>query len=122
MSKKSQAKSKILGIDAVILIAKDFEKQCKFYEQVLGLDLVAHYGDAAFFRAGSQKLAIFAHSHHAEGTRRLSADHGISHLEFRINKDAREEFTTRLTETGSHAYGDNFADADGNLFHFNETE
>jgi catechol 2,3-dioxygenase-like lactoylglutathione lyase family enzyme len=122
MSTKRQKGARIKGIDGVILIANDFEGQCRFYRDVLGLELVAHYGDAAFFKAGSQTLGIFAKSHHSEGTRRLGqADHGISHLEFSTDAEAEEKLTQRLMEAGAHAYKDNFADADGNLFHFTRT-
>ena len=61
----------VSSIEGVILIANDFEGQCSFYLDVLGLELSARYSDAAFFKVGSQKLGIFARSHHREGTRRL---------------------------------------------------
>jgi catechol 2,3-dioxygenase-like lactoylglutathione lyase family enzyme len=110
----------LLGLDAIVLIADDFEGQCRFYEEVLGLERITHYGDAVFFRLGNQKLAIFARSHHPEGTKRLGgANHGISHLEFRIDRAEREQWLSRLKAVNAHAYEDNFADADGNLFHFN---
>jgi catechol 2,3-dioxygenase-like lactoylglutathione lyase family enzyme len=112
-------KAGVSGIHGVILIANDFEGQCRFYRDTLGLEMTAHYSDAAFFKAGNQTLGIFAQTHHPEGTKRLGgADHGISHLEFSIDKSLEQEFIDRLTEAGAHAYKDNFADADGNLFHF----
>ena len=112
----------VSSIEGVILIANDFEGQCSFYLDVLGLELSARYSDAAFFKVGSQKLGIFARSHHREGTRRLGdANHGLSHLEFGIEKRVLEKMITRLKEQGAHAYRDNFADADGNLFHFTES-
>jgi catechol 2,3-dioxygenase-like lactoylglutathione lyase family enzyme len=110
----------ILGLDAVVLIAKDLQAQGRFYREVLGLPLTGDYGDALFFDCGSQKLALFAQSHHPEGTKRLEgASKGISHLEFRIASDDEPSLRRRLTEAGFHAYRDNFHDADGNLFHFN---
>ena len=110
----------VTALDAVILIARDFEAQCRFYEGVLGLEVTARYPDAAFFRAGAQTLGIFAASHHPEGQRRLGgADHGISHLEFRIASSERPSLVHRLESAGARAYGDSFQDADGNLFHFN---
>lgn len=110
----------IRGLDAVVLIVKDLERQKRFYTDVLGLPLEADYGDAVFFRCGGQKLALFAHSHHPEGTRSLEgAKKGISHLEFRIAESDRADLDRRLREAGFHAYRDNYRDADGNLFHFN---
>ena len=115
-----QEKNGILGLDAVIIIASRFEEQCKFYHDVLGLELISRYSDAAFFKAGDQTLGIFAHSHHPEGTRRLGgSEHGLSHIEFRLNSSAKEFIIAKLKSAGAHAYGENFADADGNLFHFN---
>lgn len=119
MSNKGRDSARVHGIDGVVLIAKDFEGQCRFYRDVLGLEMTAHYGDAAFFKAGSQTLGIFAPSHHPEGAKRLgAADHGLSHLEFRIDETFQQEFVNRLTEAGANSYGDNFTDADDNLFHF----
>ncbi len=112
--------SGILGLDAVVIIVKDLAAQRHFYRDVLGLPLVGDYGDALFFDCGDQKLALFAHSHHPEGTKRLEgAGKGISHLEFRIAPGDQDRLRQRLTDAGFHAYRDNFCDADGNLFHFN---
>ncbi|HLD41921.1 MAG TPA: glyoxalase/bleomycin resistance/dioxygenase family protein, partial [archaeon] len=78
------------------------------------------YGDVVFFKIGKQKLALFAKSHHKEGTKRLEgASKGISHLEFHISKKDLPVIGKKLKEKGFHAYTDNFEDADGNLFHFN---
>jgi catechol 2,3-dioxygenase-like lactoylglutathione lyase family enzyme len=113
----------ISGLDAVVLIANDFNGQCRFYRDLLGLEMISHYGDAAFFRAGDQVVGIFARNHHPEGTRNLGgASHGISHLEFRLNKDEISNFIAKLKGAGSHAYGECFVDADGNLFHFNTSD
>lgn len=110
----------VLGLDAVILIADDFVGQCNFYRDVLGLDVSSLYADAAFLRVGRQTLGIFARSHHPEGTKRLrGASHGISHLEFRLAEVERQQLVSGLDAAGARAYGENFADADGNLFHFN---
>lgn len=107
------------GLGAVILITPDIDAQRRFYADVLGLEVAGDYGDAVFFRLGDQTLAIFGPSHHPEGTRRLDgAAKGISHLEFMIPSDAEAEWDQRLRETGHHAYGNNYEDADRNLFHF----
>ncbi|NIP99708.1 MAG: glyoxalase/bleomycin resistance/dioxygenase family protein [Nitrospinaceae bacterium] len=112
--------TQIRGLDAVVLIVKDLEKQKAFYQEVLGLELEADYGDALFFKLGDQKLALFARSHHPQGTQRLEgAPKGLSHLEFRVSAKDRERLEQRLRDQGFHAYTDNFEDADGNLFHFN---
>ena len=110
----------IKGLDAVVLIVKDLDKQKKFYSEVLGLPIEADYGDAVFFKCGLQNIALFAKSHHKEGTESLEgASKGISHLEFKVSKKDLEKFEKKLKEKGFHAYRDNFQDADGNLFHFN---
>lgn len=114
---------RIQGLDAVILITPNFAAQCRFYAEVLGLEVVSQWDDGAFFRAGEQIIGIFAQGHHAEGDKRLDgADHGLSHLEFRVAQADFERFREHLTAAGHHAYRDNFQDADGNLFHFNLTE
>jgi catechol 2,3-dioxygenase-like lactoylglutathione lyase family enzyme len=112
--------SAILGLDAVVLIVKDLAAQRHFYADVLGLPVTGDYGDAVFFDCGNQKLALFARTHHPEGSERLDgAAKGISHLEFRVAPGNEENLRQRLTESGFHAYRDNYCDADGNLFHFN---
>jgi catechol-2,3-dioxygenase len=114
---------RVLGLDAVVLIVKDLEAQKRFYHEVLGLDIQGDYGDAVFFSCGAQKLALFARSHHAEGTARLEgAAKGLSHLEFRISAAGEDALRQRLTAAGFHAYGENFCDADGNLFHFTHAD
>ena len=108
------------GLDAVVLVVKDLAKQKAFYQSILGLELEADYGDAAFFKCGKQKIALFAHSHHPEGTRSLGgASKGISHPEFGISNSGPKKMKQQLTDAGLHAYRENFKDADGNLFHFN---
>ena len=109
----------ILGLDAVVLIVKNLEAQKRFYHDLLGLEITSDYGDAVLFSCGSQKLALFARSHHPAGTARLEGPtKGLSHLEFRIPASVYEQMKRRLTEEGFHAYRDTFSDADGNLFHF----
>lgn len=115
-----QLKTKIQSLDAIVLIANDFEKQRQFYKEVLGLEVIEEYSDAVFFAIGAQKLAIFAKNHHPEGTRRLDgATHGISHLEFGINKDDAKQLTEKLKAVKALADDRHFQDSDGNLFHFN---
>ncbi len=110
----------ITSLDAVVLIVKDLDEQRRFYIDVLGLAVVGDYGDAVFLQCGGQKLALFARSHHLEGTERLEgAAKGLSHLEFGIARNDLVETRERLRSAGFHAYADNFCDADGNLFHFN---
>lgn len=110
---------RVTGLNAVILIARDFEAQCRFYEEVLGLEVWMKWEDGAFFKAGEQVIGVFAKGHHPEGDKRLGdADHGLSHLEFTITAEDRPALEARLKEAGCRAYGDNFQDADGNLFHF----
>lgn len=110
----------VRGLDAVVLIARDFERQVAFYRDVLGLELEWSAHDAAFFRCGGQKLAVFAKSHHPQAVPRLDgARHGLSHLEFAVDARDHPALAARLDAAGVRAYGDNFEDPDGNLFHFN---
>jgi catechol 2,3-dioxygenase-like lactoylglutathione lyase family enzyme len=114
------SKIKPESLDAVVLISDKYKEQVAFYRDILGLKLVADYGDAVSFAIGDQKLTIFARSHHPEGTKRLNgARRGISHLEFGIGKNDIDAVMQRLKEAGAEVEDDNFEDADGNLFHFN---
>ncbi len=110
----------IKGIDAVVLIVKDIKKQKEFYQNILGFEIEADYGNEVFFKVGNQKLAIFSQGAHPEGDKRLEgAKKGISHLEFRISKQDLKKLEKKLKDKGFHAYKDNYEDSDGNLFHFN---
>jgi catechol-2,3-dioxygenase len=107
------------GLHAVVLVVEDLEAQRRFYTEMLGLTEDANYGDAVFLSCGRQKLALFAHGHHRQADERLDgARHGISHLEFAIDRADEAALVERLTRAGFHAYRDSFQDADGNLFHF----
>ncbi len=110
----------VKSLDAVVLIVKDLEAQKRFYADVLGLPVWGDYGDAVFLSLGEQKLALFARSHHPEGTERLEgASKGVSHLEFGIAREDLGAMKEKLRSLGCVSYGDNYSDADGNLFHFN---
>ena len=112
-------RSLIRGLHAVVLIAADYDAQVRFYSNVLNLEIRGQYDDATFFNVGDQILAIFARSHHPEGTSRLGgADHGISHLEFLVDHEDENRVEAVLEEAEARAYRDVFQDADGNLFHF----
>lgn len=109
----------ITGIVAVILITEHFRSQYDFYSRVLGLETVTSGNDYAFFRVGGQTLGIFARGHHTEGDARLGpADHGLSHLEFSVPEERKASLIAKLDAESARAYGENFQDADGNLFHF----
>jgi catechol 2,3-dioxygenase-like lactoylglutathione lyase family enzyme len=111
----------IAGIAAVILIAEDFRSQYNFYGRILGLEVVRSGDDYAFFQVGPQVLGIFARGHHPQGDARLGgAGHGLSHLEFSISVERKAAVIARLDAASARAYGENFADKDGNLFHFAE--
>lgn len=115
--------SGVKGLDAVVLIVDRFEETKTFYRDHLGMEVFDEYEDAVFFKCGAQTLALFGRTHHPEGTKRLEgARKGISHLEFRIEKSARKKTELDLRKAGRHAYGDNYEDPDGNLFHFNDTK
>jgi len=110
----------IESFDGITLMVKDIEKQKEFYEKVLGLKLISDYGSAVFFEIGGKKLGLFTREHHKEGTESLEgANKGISHMEFGISQKDLGDTEKKLKDKGFHAYGDNYKDADGNLFHFN---
>ena len=118
MGKLSEAPA-VTGISGIVIISDNFDAQCEFYGHTLGLIALESGVGYAFFQAGEQRLGIFAKGHHPEGDLRLhGADHGISHLEFAFAPDRFASMTARLRERSAHAYGDNFQDRDGNLFHF----
>lgn len=111
----------MITFDGITIIVKNIEKQRDFYENILGLELLSDYGSAVFFKLGEgRKLGLFTLGHHSEGTASLEgASKGISHFEFGVSTEKSQEIEKRLREKGFHAYGDNYKDADGNLFHFN---
>jgi catechol 2,3-dioxygenase-like lactoylglutathione lyase family enzyme len=106
----------VRGLGAVVLIARDFARQVAFYRDVLALPLEWQGDDAAIFRCGDQKLAVFAKAHHPQAVMRLGgASHGLSHLQLDIDPAQRAALAARLDAAGCRAYGENFEDADGNL-------
>lgn len=120
MTGPSGERGAVAAIHAVVLVAADFDGQRRFYGEVLGLEEAWGASDAVAFRVGTQLLTIFARTHDPASVRRLEgATHGLSHLEFAVHGHLGEELRARLASSRvPGTIGDNFVDADGNLFHF----
>ena len=108
------------SIDGIAIVASDFEAQVAFYRDLVGLDVVDHWGDACRLRgANGVSLTIFASTHDERSMQRLHpAGHGLSHLEFGVSGSVRTIAEQRLRDAGQASYGDNFVDADGQLLHY----
>lgn len=122
MADPSGERGVVAAIHAVVLVAADFEGQRRFYKEVLGFEEAWSASDAVAFRVGEQLLTLFARTHDAASVRRLEgASHGLSHLEFVVHGHLSPELRARLAPSrASSTFGENFVDADGNLFHFVE--
>lgn len=109
-----------IAIVGVVIVAERFDEQVAFYRDELGLKLTDDWGDAVRFRSSNGvELTIFAATHDRRSMERLApAKHGLSHLEFAVNRDRRPALEAQLRSAQREAHSSNFLDADGQLFHF----
>jgi catechol 2,3-dioxygenase len=49
----------VLGIAEIVFEVKDLDRSVAFYQDVIGLSLISHGPDDAWFRVGKQSLALF---------------------------------------------------------------
>ena len=100
----------------------------RFYTQVLGLRVVAHFGDQTLFKCGPQNLALFQVKRPpltpAERRERITQPLGRGHHAFKVSRADFVAARERLAEAGVESaapinWGDHdciyFLDLDGNL-------
>jgi len=100
----------------------------EFYTRVLGLTVVARFGDQVLLQCGEQNLALFRVAHEplspAERRARIAHPLGRGHHAFRVNREDFAAAGERLAAHGAEIappidWGDHdcryFLDPDGNL-------
>ncbi len=106
----------------------DLDRAERFYTRVLGLTVVARFGDQILLRCGEQNLALFRVSRApltaAERQARISSPLGRGHHAFRVTHEDFTGAVEQLNEAGVEIapvidWGDHdcryFLDPDGNL-------
>ncbi|HTY56737.1 MAG TPA: VOC family protein [Candidatus Binataceae bacterium] len=106
----------------------DRQRAERFYTSVLGLSVVARFGDQTLLDCGGQNLVLFVVPRPpldpAERQRRISHPLGKGHYAFNVNRSdfetAKEELTAAGVESAEPIdWGDHdcvyFLDPDGNL-------
>jgi catechol 2,3-dioxygenase-like lactoylglutathione lyase family enzyme len=115
-------------LDHFGLDVTDLARAERFYTGVLGLGLVARFGDQVLLQCGDQNLAIFRVSRAplspAERAARIAHPLGQSHHAFRVNREDFLRAHEQLADAGVEFakpidWGDHdcvyFLDPDGNL-------
>jgi catechol 2,3-dioxygenase-like lactoylglutathione lyase family enzyme len=119
---------KLERLDHFGIDVRDLKRAERFYVDVLGLDLVARFGDQVLLRCGEQNLALFRTDARemttSERAERIAQPLGKSHHAFRVNRADFEAAPERLARAGVECgttidWGDHdcryFLDPDGNL-------
>jgi catechol 2,3-dioxygenase-like lactoylglutathione lyase family enzyme len=119
---------KLERLDHFGLDVADLARAERFYTDVLGLDIVARFGDQVLLQCGDQNLAIFRVSRAplsaAERAARIAHPLGQSHHAFRVSREdflrARDQLAEAEMEFAQPIdWGDHdciyFLDPDGNL-------
>jgi catechol 2,3-dioxygenase-like lactoylglutathione lyase family enzyme len=119
---------KLERLDHFGLDVTDLARAQRFYTQVLGLSVVARFGDQVLLQCGDQNLAIFRVSRPslspAERAARIARPLGQSHHAFRVSHEDFLRAREQLVEAGMESaqpidWGDHdciyFLDPDGNL-------
>jgi catechol 2,3-dioxygenase-like lactoylglutathione lyase family enzyme len=119
---------KLQRFDHIGIEVADLERAEQFYTAVLGLEVVARFGDQVLMRCGEQNLALFRVERPAltADARRARIGHPLSkgHHAFLVSRDDFASAAERLGEAGVEVaptidWGDHdcryFLDPDGNL-------
>ena len=119
---------KLERLDHFGLDVTDLARAERFYAGVLGLGVVARFGDQVLLQCGDQNLAIFRSSRPAlsvsERAARIGHPLGQSHHAFRVSHEDFLSARSQLVEAGMECaqpidWGDHdciyFLDPDGNL-------
>ncbi|HTT75227.1 MAG TPA: VOC family protein [Candidatus Binataceae bacterium] len=119
---------KLERLDHFGLDVSDLSRAERFYTQVLGLNVVARFGDQVLMQCGDQNLAIFRVSHPplsaADRAARIGHPLGQSHHAFRVSREDFQRARDQLAQAGMESaqpidWGDHdcvyFLDPDGNL-------
>ncbi|HZP46797.1 MAG TPA: VOC family protein [Candidatus Binataceae bacterium] len=119
---------KLAGLDHFGLEVSDLARAEQFYTEVLGLVVVARFGDQVLLGCGGQNLALFRVSRPsltpAERRARIEHPLGRGHHAFRVNQEDFATAAARLERAGVETaapidWGDHdcryFLDPDGNL-------
>ena len=80
----------ILGIEEIVFEVKDLEQSIIFYRDVVGLTLLSHGPQQAWFRVGTQRLALFTRDRAGSG----------QHFAFLIPPEMAERVRTALVSAG----------------------
>ncbi|MGH7931632.1 MAG: VOC family protein [Candidatus Binataceae bacterium] len=119
---------KLERLDHFGIEVSELKRAERFYTEVLGLSVVARFGDQVLLQCGEQNLALFEvarpRMNAAERARRIEHPLGKGHHAFRVGaadfKSARERLGEAGVETAKPIdWGDHdcmyFLDPDGNL-------
>jgi len=119
---------KLEGLDHFGIEVSDRERAERFYTEVLGLPVVARFGDQTLLDCGGQNLALFVVARppldQAERNRRISNPLGKGHHAFNVSRVDFEAARSELDAAGVESsepidWGDHdcvyFLDPDGNL-------
>jgi catechol 2,3-dioxygenase-like lactoylglutathione lyase family enzyme len=119
---------KLERLDHFGLDVADLARAESFYTQVLGLSVVARFGDQILLQCGDQNLALFRVSRpppsSSERAERIAHPLGKSHHAFRVSHKDFLDARDQLVEAGMESappidWGDHdciyFLDPDGNL-------
>jgi catechol 2,3-dioxygenase-like lactoylglutathione lyase family enzyme len=119
---------KLQRFDHIGIEVADLERAERFYTAVLGLEVVAHFGDQVLLRCGEQNLALFHVDRPAltADARRARISHplGKAHHAFLVSRGDFMSAAEHLGEAGVEVaptidWGDHdcryFLDPDGNL-------
>jgi len=119
---------KLQRLDHFGIDVSDLPTAERFYTNVLGLSVVARFGDQVLLQCADQNLALFgvsrSHASADERRARISNPLGKAHHAFRVTRDDFASATKTLTTAGVEVakpidWGDHdclyFLDPDGNL-------
>jgi len=101
----------INGVNHITFAVRDLKESIKFYKDLLGLRLVAHWDKGAYLLAGNMWIAL-----NVDKTTRTEPSSDYSHIAFNVLSIDYPKLKVRLIKAGVETFKENSSEGDSFYF------
>ena len=101
----------INGVNHITFAVRDLKESIKFYKNLLGLKLVAHWDKGAYLLAGNMWIAL-----NVDATVRAEPATDYSHIAFNVLSTEYPKLKERLIKAGVETFKENTSEGDSFYF------